>query len=112
MISERLSRGPKFGEMKTWAATGRPSGRSASQVASVAPVETLITSTLSPSKRPMAAASVVSASQSCTRASPMASGAARPWPVSRLWNRLAPSACATCSASGAVSSRLAEKPCR
>jgi len=55
----------------------------ASQVARVDPVEQLMTSTRSPSSCPIFTASMASAIQSCTVASPMA-GPERPWPARRV----------------------------
>jgi len=98
------STGPKLGEMSTRECS--PSSAIAGIVAShaprVPPVEVPITITESPSARPISNASTASSSQS-RAVTPSSESPGRPCPVSRVSNRLAPSARATCSLSGAVS---------
>ncbi len=97
-----------MGEIITIPATSRASsGSVAATAASVPPVDVAITSTRRPTARPTASASAMSSIQSPTRASAIAAPS-RPWPASRVKTRFAPSAAATRSGTGRISSALAE----
>ena len=97
-----------FGE---WPGFLKISGEIAAKVANVAPVDVPINKTRRPIARPMASASSMSRSQRSRLACPNASPSS-PCPVNRAKYRLAPSASATLSGTGRISSDVAEKPCR
>ncbi len=107
----------KLGEIITTPATlsaagiaPRKSGRASPASVIAPPVEVAMITTRSPIRAPTDSASAKSTIQSAAVIVPIGAGP-RPCPARRVKKRFAPSAAATLSGTGRVSSELAENPC-